>query len=248
MFLFFLVPLFSWDYKTHRILGGIAKEILYNSTNFDKMNQLFSSNFSEASVLPDKLKFTKEYGWTRKLHYIDIDLVEQDNFITNEIIEKYCKKNCITWGIKHFHRQIKGKKRQAKQFNLILDKFRYHFLLHFLQDICQPFHLFGKTGGNDIFIRYYNNEKCNIVSVHKLWDTVLPEKYNFDLDLGESKFHFRLNRYVNLHYHIAVKEYNYYKSVNFTLTSLNDYYNIRAKFILNDLFTNYRHLVLHYFK
>ena len=241
MLILTLTLIYSWGYKTHAILGEFTNLLL----NSSKLN-LILGNFSEASILPDKLKFTKEYAWTRKLHYIDIDLKEQNNFISDKIIKKYCKKNCITWGIPYFHKQI----RNEKQLNLSLNKFRYHFLLHFLQDLTQPFHLFGKTGGNDIFLNCCDSEVCKSISIHKLWDTVLPEKYDLKF---KSKFKFKLkhkfklNRYINLHYHIAVKEYNYYKSVNFTL-NITNYYNSRAKYILDDLFTNYKYLVLHYFQ
>ena len=241
MFLLFFT-LFSWDYKTHGILGEITRNLISNNSNFKEINYLFNNNFSEASILADKLKFTKEYAWTRKLHYIDI-LESKFTFITDEIIKKYCKKNCITWGISYFYNQVNLNNQLI--FKRV-SKFRYHFLLHFLQDICQPFHLFGKTGGNDLFIKYCNNQKCKTVSIHKLWDTILPEKHNFIISEKIKTSKFKLNRYVNLHFHIALKEYNYYKSVNFTL-DLSQYYNFRAKFILNDLFNNYKHLVLHYF-
>jgi hypothetical protein len=139
--MYFLIA-FCWNFNTHRYLGS-----LLNGTS---VGNLFK-NVSESSILADKLKYTKEFYWTRNLHYNSIQVQNSTN------LDLVCVSGCL-------YRSLKG------DYNTELGWFKKYFMLHGIQDILQPFHNYGwYRGGNDYVIK--NLDTMSTTTMHKFWDT-----------------------------------------------------------------------------
>ena len=133
---------FSWGFKTHCIIGKLVMRM--TRTNLD---------LCKLSVLPDILKFTKNYTWTRTLHYTDTKDSQPSE--------------CVVRNTKGLIDSIKGGVVfENKTIELAMK-------IHFIQDAHQPLHLSSfKRGGNDYFVNW-NNRK---VSLHRIWDIEIINK------------------------------------------------------------------------
>jgi len=135
----------------HRYLGSVLFESQYTNKTRHQLET--------ASVFPDTVKYTKEYGYTRTWHYLDIPIefcLENQTIVDNYLFTK------LDTGL------LKG------LFNGVNNSHGFDFILHFLQDMVQPFHTIDYfKGGNDI----YGLVNSKNTSLHALWDSILPELY-----------------------------------------------------------------------
>lgn len=184
-FLYVIVCVNGYSYKTHRYLGEMTDKYLSKNEPeiYNKiLNILEDEKIQDVSTWADEIKRTNKYNWTRTLHYIDI--LECRKNYTKEIIEKYCNNNCIYSTINNMVNIFKNNTTNTYK---LTKKDLLKFLIHFIQDFNQPMHLLGyKRGGNDlkIILKYKNNSKST--NLHYIWDSFLPEYYinnfsfNFD--------------------------------------------------------------------
>lgn len=160
-----LLPTMSYGYgsEMHRYLGNQVQHQL-NITNIP------FSNLADDSVWADIVKRKPNYAWSRQLHYIDINECNNNECNTNEcVIDKYCDNNCIYTAILNETNTLYMEGYNEESFK---------FLLHFLQDLFQPMHVYGPyRGGNDLHIRVIRNGSVKNTNMHYLWDTIFPVHY-----------------------------------------------------------------------
>jgi hypothetical protein len=158
--------------KGHSYLGNLLKEytLIFEPKIYNLLSRLYP-DIKKDSVWADTIKNQNEFIWTKKLHYIDI---EECPFVyTPDIFLKYCQEGCITSAIEYFVKQsvydIKSGMFNSKS---------HKFLLHFLQDLSQPYHLYGKfRGGNDYRIKLIINGFIRNTNLHFLYDSLLMDFY-----------------------------------------------------------------------
>lgn len=132
----------AWSFQAHCIIGLLAMR--KSNTDLD---------LCRLSVLPDKLKYTKEYAWTRKLHYTDItdtncNVTAANN--TKGLIDS------IRFGVPIQNKTVE-----------------YALKIHLIQDVHQPLHLSGKyRGGNEKYFLWNNKN----LSLHHIWDFEMVNK------------------------------------------------------------------------
>lgn len=163
IFLFSAKVCYGYGGEMHKYLGN---QIQLN------MKELPSSNLAQDSVWADSIKRQAKYSWSRQLHYIDIEECSYERDIDIEecssesVIKKYCNNNCIYTAILNETNTLymEGYKQDS-----------FKFLLHFLQDLFQPMHVYGPyRGGNDLHIQLIKNGSIQNTNLHFLWDTIIP--------------------------------------------------------------------------
>lgn len=182
----------GYGYKTHNYLGDLTDKYMlkYEPVIYKKILMVLGGeNITSVSTWADRVKRTKEYIWTKPLHYIDILECRED--YTKEIIDSYCENKCITSTIKDFTNAFKY------NFDYIYENGNHtltnsellKFLIHFTQDFNQPMHLLGyDRGGNSYPITVLQHSGRNkSTNVHYLWDTLVPEYYinNYNFEFNE---------------------------------------------------------------
>lgn len=172
-----------YGYQLHGYLGNLTdnylminEPIIYNKISILLKNQSISSISSWA----DKIKRLPKYAWTSQLHYIDI--LECNTNYSMDIIDNYCKDNCIVSVIKDFTNALKYNQNYKYMKNNIeiSNSELLKFLIHFIQDFNQPMHLLGfERGGNSYKINIYDSvTRKNITSnLHFIWDSLLPNYF-----------------------------------------------------------------------
>ncbi len=162
--------------KTHFTLGEHFSYYLNNSEVGTYLKSsigtyLDTSRLGEESVWADKVKNLPEYRWTKPLHYIDITVCHKN--VTKEVIDEYCQANCVATAILSLVNDLRYNKKYIK------DVREYSMLLlHFLQDVNQPMHIFGPLrGGNGVPITVIKRNVSTKTNLHTLWDSILPEYY-----------------------------------------------------------------------
>lgn len=194
--LFIFLPfVFGYSHKTHSFLGDLTRKYLtkYEPVLLEKIYTNFPNfSFTKGSVWPDKIKNKEEYLWTKKLHYIDINICKK-NYSLKEI-NLYCKNNCIFSALQNFTSTLrKNKNKKEDAFDLL------KFVIHFTQDFNQPLHLIGKyRGGNDYKVIVNKNGKNRTTNMHYLWDSQIPEYYiKYYTRKENKKFIIQSNKNVN---------------------------------------------------
>lgn len=205
----------TFSYKTHKFLGDLTEKYLirYEPLLLEKIYGDFPQfSFTKGSVWPDKIKNKKEYLWTKKLHYIDIQKC-LNNYSLN-VINEECNNNCIFSALQNFTNTL----HESKTKSNLLDELR--FLMHFTQDFNQPLHLIGKErGGNSYKIILNMNGINKTTNLHYLWDSQIPEyyiKYYKNKEYFKQKQHILYNNVNN-----KVKNDNVNANLNYTELLLN---------------------------
>jgi hypothetical protein len=163
----------GYSFKTHSYLGTTLENYLEknNTEMFDNVKSILLEPLGEASVWADRVKFQKEYAWTRQLHYIDI--LECNKNIDQDIVDHYCGYKCIVSALQNFTTILKHQVKTSN--NTIPAKELFKFVLHFLQDFNQPMHLMGFfRGGNSYKIIRNKNGRNRTMNLHSFWDSELP--------------------------------------------------------------------------
>jgi len=169
-----LASVSSYGFKGHSFLGSLAEKYLDTNTSIKIKEIMQENSFEKASVWADSIKRQSKYSWTKELHYIDIDRVECENPVplSYSVLDKYCKGEiCNVYAIQNFLSNM--------TYNYELSEAeKLKFVLHFIQDFNQPFHLIGDfRGGNDYKVSVLKDERNKTTNLHFLWDTDMPEYY-----------------------------------------------------------------------
>lgn len=155
----------TYSYKIHGYLGNILKEVLEEDVYQNLIKVLEPYNLYDSSIWPDKVKNTKRYFFTKTLHYMNID--------TCNMNEEDLYNNTIYSAIKELTLN-----NSAGVFKDVERREKTKFLLHFLQDISQPLHSYGKgRGGNSIKIIRNKNGRNKTTNLHTLWDSEIPQTF-----------------------------------------------------------------------
>jgi hypothetical protein len=174
--IFFNVQFISaFSYKAHLYLGNLTENYLkqYDYTMyFNIITLLNKQSISRSSVWADSIKRQKDYIWSKTLHYEDILICNRTD---KNIIPLYCGEKCIYTAILNMTNALKYNREYSKQINI---NENLKFLIHFLQDLFQPLHIYGPyRGGNDYPIELYIKDKKYMTNMHVLWDSYIPEYF-----------------------------------------------------------------------
>jgi len=153
---------FGWGYDGHRIVGKIASFYLTEKAKSKVRKLIGNESLAEVSTWADEVRREDAYSWSSKLHYI--------NFPRNssEIdLDRDCRDGaCVVGAIDRFSTELADPSLSRKERVEALK-----FLVHFVGDIHQPFHVSyaSDRGGNRVKTDY-NEEQPNL---HSVWDTHL---------------------------------------------------------------------------
>lgn len=170
--LFFLPTLYCFGFNTHRHLGELTENALDSSILHKIKAIIGNESLYNASIWADQVKYTKEYYWSKQLHYLDIQECPLSK-LTDAIVNKYCKNKCIFAALMNFTSILKNSDKIGSG-----EGYSLKFLLHFMQDFNQPMHLLGYShGGNGDTLIVSRNGRNRTINLHAFWDTYIPEYF-----------------------------------------------------------------------
>jgi hypothetical protein len=167
LFYFYVDCVKAWGPIGHNLTAKIAYELL--NDNSKEMLKNYSSirneyEFESLANWADNIKNTKEYSWSYNLHFCDIysPVLErcQINYTLDCVDER-----CIISAINNFTNNLREN---------FYDKDSLSFIIHFLGDIFQPFHIgyLDDLGGNKIRVKFDNIS----TNLHAVWDEHIINK------------------------------------------------------------------------
>lgn len=247
----------SFSKKTHSYLGHSSDVYLakYEPEIYDKISKVLNGQtISGVSSWADSIKRTKEYSWTRTLHYIDI-MECRKGVYDKSVIEHYCENSCIVSALNSFVKELKSRLLCSNNFRTLgnetglSDEDLLKFIIHFMEDFVQPMHLLGyERGGNSLRLQVkMPSGNIRRTNLHQLWDSLVPEYYtkmfnpsfdfNVDKPIDYTKF---VEEHLNKNIHIGCLIYPDEVTIVFE-----EYFN---KEYLDTLFKNYHELSVGTFK
>lgn len=251
----------SFSKITHSYLGESSDNYLkqYQPHIYDKILKVLNGQtISSVSSWADSVKRTKEYSWTKTLHYIDIMECRKGDY-DKTVIDSYCKNSCIISALNSFVEELKSRQQKICLNKIVIfgketdlsNEDLLKFIIHFIEDFIEPMHLLGyERGGNSLKLNVkMPNGKIKKTNLHQLWDSLVPEYY---IKKFNPSFSFQVNKpehytsfveeEFNKNIHIACLIYP--NSPNETII-FEEYFN---KEYLDTLFKNYHDLSVGTFK
>jgi hypothetical protein len=168
---------FAWGPIGHNMTAYVAYNQLHNNTRSvlqQNYNITTADNFASIANWADIVKDMPEYRWSYDLHFIDIQSPPLLRCLFEPDID--CATGQCVYGAIH-------------NYTTILQKDGYNwdalkFLVHFMGDIFQPFHVgyASDIGGNTIHVSYSFDDKCSHTyskaetNLHAIWDSAIIEQ------------------------------------------------------------------------
>jgi hypothetical protein len=213
--------------KIHGHLSSLLPNVLSQRQHFNTLMKLNGTSLYDASVWADKVKRTKKYSFTSKLHYTNINTcsVESLNTTGNSVIGA-------------IHELTTG---EGGRFKNLSEKEKLMFLIHFIGDISQPLHVYGAgRGGNDIKVIRNKNGRNKKTNLHSLWDSEIPQTFISSNTYSPSIKNTSLLDVVNFNLNVSCQ-----KIYDFTddYILFEDYYDPE---IVKRMFDNYINLSIKY--
>lgn len=148
----------AWGRQGHLLIGEATYQLMDENTQEIVRALAFNHSLALTSPQADIIKHTKQYAWTRHLHYYDNPNSDPPEYCSLSSPPKDDHDNLL-YAIKNFTINFESR-----------PKFHLLMLVHLLQDLHQPLHLSGKSrGGNGVMITLPNSRRQ--VSLHEYWDT-----------------------------------------------------------------------------
>jgi nuclease S1 len=164
--LFFSPSAWPWGRVGLQVASQMAEERLTPAA-LKAVHDLLGSgvNLADISTWADE---QRNMSTNSQWHYIAIPITE------SRYDPKFCQLDrCVVSKIEDFQRVLRNPKagREEKQKAL-------KFLVHFLEDLCQPFHVADNNtkGGNLIQVSFYGIGS----NLHRVWDSQIIEKHTKD--------------------------------------------------------------------
>ena len=172
----------AWGAHGHNITAELAYGLLspvtvhrlsseYNITTMEEFRHL--ANYA------DEIKRRKGYEWSYELHYTDVDAPPLSR-CTLDMVEDCISERCVVGAINNYTVRL------SHDHTTPADNLR--FLVHFIGDIFQPFHMgyASDRGGNTIHVVYLAQAN-HPTNLHAVWDTSMIEEAIHDVN-GYERF------------------------------------------------------------
>ncbi|UVK38745.1 S1/P1 nuclease [Mesorhizobium sp. AR10] len=171
----------AWGASGHSIIAEIAQRRLSASAAANVENLIGHASLASISSWADDYKFTSVGSKTKRWHFVDFDIAEE-NPSTAEACKLESEGDCLILALNREVARLADPALPplARQNSL-------RFVVHLMGDLSQPFHCSehaGDGGGNGVkvdFVGKYPDGKEAKFSgnLHKLWDDILIEAHAF---------------------------------------------------------------------
>ncbi len=160
----------------HKMVAKAAWQQLtpYAKQNVERILGVGEKAFVEASVWADEIKSNEDFNYLKPLHYVNMPKAAK-----RYDAKRDCKKDrCVVAAIHEFSDYAKRGSEKEKVLAL-------RMLIHLIADVHQPLHagLYEDRGGNWYEVKYQGQS----LSLHKLWDHQMVERFDANLDSGARK-------------------------------------------------------------
>jgi hypothetical protein len=174
---FFFPTVFAWGPIGHNMTAYVAYNQIHNNTRMvlhKNYNITTADDFASVANWADIVKDMPEYRWSYDLHFIDIQSPPLTRCLFEPEID-CANGQCVYRAIYNYTKIL-----QKDPYNWEALK----FLVHFMGDIFQPFHVGYALdiGGNTIHLSYSFDDKCSRVhskaetNLHAIWDSAIIEQ------------------------------------------------------------------------
>ena len=175
----------GWGSHGHNITAELAYGLLSPVTTHRlsyEYNISTMEEFRHLANYADEIKGHREYDWSYELHYTDVHAPPLLR-CTLDMSEDCVDGRCVVGAIQNYTVRL------SHDHTTPADNLR--FLVHFIGDIFQPFHMgyASDRGGNSIHVVYPSatiNTK-HTTNLHAVWDTSMIEQAIHDLN-GYQRF------------------------------------------------------------
>jgi S1/P1 Nuclease len=154
----------AWGNEGHRIIADIAWDHL-NDTTLARLRPFLGDNdLASISTWADDIR--SGHPETGPWHYVDIP-TEPGGYEPKDCPDD----NCVVAQIDKFAKILGDPEQPFAARSEALK-----FLVHFVGDLCQPFHAMADArGGNDIPVTVFGSAHCGdyACNLHSVWDTEL---------------------------------------------------------------------------
>lgn len=171
--------------KTHVFLGDLLNA---ETKSFPSIREALSlyidpEELGQHSRWADVIKRQKGYAWSKHHHYIDLPSGWCGEQIELDKINRVCNNDCIFTSVLNITNDL-AFNRPYLQHTTIVDNLK--FLVHHLQDLHQPLHVYGDgRGGNEIRINLKYKGRVIKTNLHTLWDKYMPEMAIAEMAIAE---------------------------------------------------------------
>lgn len=174
---FIFSAVFAWGPIGHNMTAYVAYNQIHNNTRMvllQNYNITTADEFASIANWADTVKDMPEYRWSYNLHFIDIQSPPLTRCFFDPILD-CAEEQCVFSAIHNYTSIL-----QTDPYNWIAIK----FLVHFMGDIFQPFHVGYALdiGGNTIHLSYSFDDKCSHTyykaqtNLHAIWDSAIIEQ------------------------------------------------------------------------
>ena len=164
---------YAWGAHGHNITAELAYGLLTPAT-IQRLHRDFNirtmEEFRRIANYADEIKSHHEYAWSYELHYTDVDAVPRTRCVLNLTMDCVGDR-CVVGAVRNYTQRL-GNGSEIDDL---------WFLVHFIGDIFQPFHMgyASDRGGNTIHVIYPSAEshlETKHTNLHAVWDTHMIEQ------------------------------------------------------------------------
>ncbi len=153
----------AWGLLGHQLVCDIAWRSLHDDARRELKELLDATgtrSFATACFLPDRLRDSEEWAWTKPYHYMNVPIAAR------AVNPADCPaEGCVLRGIELYMREARDPAANIdprQRLNNLL------FLSHYVADIHQPLHVsYSADRGGNMTLVIFEGERLNL---HELWD------------------------------------------------------------------------------
>lgn len=159
MYLLLLVTYVLSFYKQgHSLIGQIVDITIDNTTRNN-----IGLSIENISPWADSVKKTKEYLWSRPLHYIDVPTNPEKGEC--DLTDLDISKPNLYLALHNYTERISDKLTRTDE--------DLKFFVHFYEDLFQPLHMSGiYRGGNNYPVNFFGDQ----ANLHEVWDFLIIKR------------------------------------------------------------------------
>jgi hypothetical protein len=170
----------AWGHEGHRLTALVADNYLTPETRAAVKDLLGKDSIADVASWADE--YRQEHPETAKWHYTDTPSAdpsynrERDCPASPDPASKW--RDCVVDRIAYFEMRLANKSLPRDQRAEALK-----YIIHFIGDIHQPFHVLGDArGGNQVAVTFMGSTQCGSYkcSLHGIWDDEMIDHHNMN--------------------------------------------------------------------
>ncbi|KCV68859.1 hypothetical protein H696_04277 [Fonticula alba] len=162
-----------WGFDGHEISAWIATFNLTAAATQAVETLVGPGGLPSIATWADNIKGDSKYKWASELHYVTT-LDNPPTSCSFQMSRDCPRKNCVVGAVYNYTEQLTEDYNGSTKTRQEALK----FLTHFVQDLHNPMHVYGKDRGGNDFPVYWYSTKTNM---HSIWDSRILVRHMDDI-------------------------------------------------------------------